>query len=170
MKLADHCRLCEHQVVELWKGTFCGLTNDKPNFLQRCQSAFFDEKAIAYIKEINIEYETLRKEKWTMYLYLVVFTSISLLVMYMGFSLSAYIYEYEIIEELPFIIIGAGFSSIYIPIATIVKYRNELKIATEKKAALDQVLSAYELTYEIEFDFKRFGTTATLKLYDAVKA
>ena len=44
MNVKRHCDLCEHQVLNLKKGTTCGLTNKKPNFNKTCLKIKFDKK------------------------------------------------------------------------------------------------------------------------------
>ena len=68
MKRAGHCRLCNHQEVELKKGTICGLTNEKPDFQNTCPSINFSDHLEAKIKEVNTIYENIRRRTTLTYI------------------------------------------------------------------------------------------------------
>ena len=63
MKKIDHCQLCEHQKIDFMTGSYCAITNSKPEFVNTCINANFDSKLALVIEDVNIEYEIIRKQK-----------------------------------------------------------------------------------------------------------
>lgn len=52
MKKTDHCLLCDHHQKDLYRGVFCGLTKEKPQFDRTCISSKFDHLLIQELKEL----------------------------------------------------------------------------------------------------------------------
>ena len=153
MKRAAHCRLCNHQEVELKKGTICGLTNEKPDFPNTCPSINFSDRLEAKIKEVNTIYENIRRRTTLTYIYTALILTISLSVMVGGWYLGKYVYATGALSTVPIIVIGIGFLLFPAAFGPLNFHRRDLKMAREGKEKLDKILSLYNMKYKIDITF-----------------
>ena len=147
---AKHCRLCQHQVIDEVTGTLCGLTQAKPNFAERCPTIEFGEKQKEVIKEVNIEYELVKRTKSISLGNLFFFLAISLAFMIAGYLIGTYVYESGVISTVPLIIMGVGFLVLPLAFGPMNKYRQHMGVARKKKKELDDLLAQYNTKYNIE--------------------
>lgn len=160
--IAKHCKLCDHQEIDFKTGTYCGLTNRKPEFYGKCVNAKLNSKLELEISEINIEYEGVLKTKWRSYIYSITFLIIGTLLIIAGCYIGLFLfknwnYGHYPDKELVYASIGLTLGSILFvfPIATkyLSNYINSFKLAKIKKENLDKTLSLYGITYNIDITF-----------------
>ncbi|MBV7270540.1 hypothetical protein [Winogradskyella luteola] len=161
MDIRKHCQLCNHQIVDFKTGTICGITERKPDFVNKCVNAKFDEKLESKIEAVNVEYENIIKTKWLIYANFVVFLFIAVAVILAGYFLAQYLLKFRVIAAAPFIISLIGLLFV-MPLATgpLNTFRNDLKLAKAKKENVDKVLELYGVKYTIDISFgkKYHGT------------
>ncbi|GAB4156951.1 MAG: hypothetical protein Tsb0033_08210 [Winogradskyella sp.] len=161
MELTKHCQLCDHQKVDFKTGSICGLTNRKPEFLNKCVNAKLESKLQSKIETTNIEYQRVLQSKWLVYTNFIVFLLISIAVILAGYFLAQYLLKFRVIGAAPFIISLVGLLFV-LPLATgpLNTYRNDLKLAKARKDDIDSALNFYGIKYDIDISFgkKYHGT------------
>jgi hypothetical protein len=156
---AKHCYLCENKDFNVLTGMKCGLTQSVPEFNVKCSSIKFD---IAYenkIKEVNIELDKVRRSKIPSYTNFYFFLGLSLVIILTGFLLGKYILDFGVISTVPLLIMGVGVGVLPLASGPINKYRNAIKIASNRKEELDEILRLYGISYTAEI-------TVTKDLHD----
>ncbi len=153
MDLARHCALCDYQVVDLKDGTTCRLTNKKPVFDRTCPKIELNEKFEQKIKKINIEFENVKRTKTDTYGHVLIYTVISLAVIFAGYYLGKYAWDGGVISTAPLIVIAVGLVVLVFAFGPLNKFRNDFSITKGNKDKLDEVLDLYNINYEIELKY-----------------
>ncbi len=165
MDIRKHCQLCNHQIVDFKTGTICGITERKPDFVNKCVNAKFDEKLESKIEAVNIDYESILKTKWLVYTNFIVFLLVAIAVILAGYFLAQYLLKFRVVAAAPFIISLTGLLFVLpLAIGPLNTFRNDLKIAKAKKEHVDKVLDLYGIKYNINISFgkKYHGTQDVL--------
>ncbi|MUU77725.1 hypothetical protein [Winogradskyella endarachnes] len=151
MNITKHCQLCDHQVVDFKTGTLCGLTNRKPDFINKCVKAKLDSKLRPKIEATNVEYKGILKTQTLVYINFVVFLIIGLAVILAGYFLAQYLLKFRVIGTVPFIISAVGLMGVLpLAIGPLNQFRNDLKLAKAKKDDVDNFLKIYNIKYDID--------------------
>lgn len=153
MDLSRHCALCDHQQKSLSAGTTCGLTNRKPEFNKSCFKIELNQKFEDQLKDVNIRYRKLQKERFLTYTYFAVFIIIGIAVIAGGYFIGKYAYDNRVISTVPLIIMAVGLGPLGLATGTLSKHVQNLKLAKHKKVRLDEVLDCYGITYTLAIDF-----------------
>lgn len=153
MDLARHCTLCDNQLVNIKDGTTCGLTNKKPEFNKTCIKIELNDKFEQRVKKVNIELENVNKMKTDTYGHVVIFTLISIAVVFGGYYIGKYAFESGVISTVPLVIMAIGLGILVFAIGPLNKYRNELAIVKSNKEKLDEVLKLYKIDYDIDLAY-----------------
>jgi len=147
------CNLCDNQKVSLKEGTICTLTDRKPEFNKTCTKIELNDKFENKLKEVNIRYQKVKRSKAVTYIYFIVFLAIALAVMIGGFLFGKYVFESGVISAIPIIIMSIGLAPLGMAFGALNNHHNELKIATNQKNMLDEVLDLYRIEYDIDIKF-----------------
>ena len=150
---AEHCRLCQHQEVDLTTGTTCGLTNKKPDFHESCPTINFSEKLEHKIKETNSRYQNIRRKSSLTYIYSLIILAISFAIVIGGWYFGKYVYDAGVLSALPVLIIGVGCLLFPAAFGPLNYHRRDLKMAKIEKDKIDKILSLYNINYSIEIQF-----------------
>ncbi len=153
MNLVKHCELCDNQIIRLKDGTTCKLTGKKPAFNKTCLKIKLNDKFEQKVKEINIEYEQIKKTKASAYIHFSVLLIISVAVIFGGYYIGKYALDSGVISTTPLIIMGAGLSILPVAFGSLNTYRSKIFIAKQKKEKLDNLLSLYNINYTIYVKF-----------------
>jgi len=152
MIIAEHCKLCDHKVIDFNTGVLCSLTNKKPDFTHKCNVIILEENYKSQIKEINVEYEALLKTRVDVYGLFIIYIIIALFFFVGGYLLGAYIFESGVISTVPFLIMGVGIFPLGKAFGPLNYYFQSLKIAKMKKSRVDQLGLLYGFNYEIDIE------------------
>jgi hypothetical protein len=165
MDITKHCQLCDHLILDFKTGTICGISKKRPNFNNTCVNAKLDSKLKSKIEDINLEYQYILKRKQKVYINFVVYTILSIIVIFISCYFGNYIFEqskYEWIRfrygrsalEIPVYFFFTGVLFV-LPRATrpLIKFLNELRLAKARKQDLDHILKLYNINYSIEISF-----------------
>lgn len=164
MEVTKHCKLCDHQKIDFKTGTYCGLTNRKPEFYRKCLNAKFNSKLEYEINTINIEYETVLRTKWRAYIYFITFILIGTISIIAGCYIGLVLFEnwnyghkFDRYLRSASVILILGSILFIFPIATnyLSHYLNNFKLAKAKKENLDKVLSLYGIKYDTDINFPK---------------
>ncbi|WP_412560242.1 hypothetical protein [Winogradskyella sp. MIT101101] len=161
MDIRKHCQLCDHQLVDFKTGTICGITNRKPEFVNKCVNAKFDEKLESKIKMANVEYQSVLRTKCLVYANFIIFLVVALAVILGGYFLAQYLLKFAAIGAAPIIISLIGLLFVLpLAIGPLNTYLNDLKLAKVNKEAVDRVVDLYGIKYDIDIRFgkKYHGT------------
>ncbi|MFC0605261.1 hypothetical protein [Winogradskyella pulchriflava] len=162
MDVTKHCKLCDYQKIDFKTGTYCGLTNRKPEFHGKCVNAKFDNKLEYEINSINVEYENILKTKWRAYIYFITFLIIGTISIiagcYIGWILFEnwnYGHKFDRYTGSAAVMLILGSILFIFPIATnyLSHYLNNFKLIKVKKENLDTILSLYGIKYDIDINF-----------------
>ena len=82
LKNLDHCQFCDHQKKDLQKGTYCGLTNEKPVFIKICNEISLNELLLKEIETINSKHYTILNRKAEVIARLLFFPLIGVIILY----------------------------------------------------------------------------------------
>lgn len=147
MNQTNHCQLCELQQYDIHTGTRCDLTNDRPDFKDKCPDIVFKDKYQAKIKEINIEYELVKRTKATSISNFIVFLILSIATIAAGFLIGKYGLDKGVISTVPLIIMGVGVSILPLASGPLNTYRWGMKIARKKKKELGALIDVQHTIY-----------------------
>jgi len=150
MNLTQHCKLCDHKIIDFKTGTLCGLTHKKPDFQHKCGVIKLDDEFKKEIEKVNIEYEAVLKTKTDTMGHLVIYSIIALTLFIGGFLLGKYIFDNGVISTVPLVIMGLGLGPLAMAFGPLNKYNTNLKIAKKKKIDLDTLCKMYGYEYDIE--------------------
>ncbi|MDN3594034.1 hypothetical protein [Zunongwangia endophytica] len=162
-----HCDLCEHQDVSLRKGNICGLTGNKPNFKNTCNTIEFGEKRKQKVIDTNAKLQKILKNKWWVYSYFILFNIFAIVLFYLDYLFLNYLKHFFlmayavpiIISAIAIVLLGMGWGALN-------NYRNNLNIAKANKSEVDAALSAYDINYDLKLDFlKSFHGVPKVKSY-----
>ncbi|EDP69456.1 hypothetical protein FBALC1_05173 [Flavobacteriales bacterium ALC-1] len=164
ISITKHCQLCDHQEVDFKTGTYCRITNKKPEFYRKCVNAKLDSKLEFEINTINIEYEGILKIKWRTYINCIAFYILGTLLIIAGCYVGLFLFKnwnyghnYDRYLGYAAVILILGSILFIFPIATkyLSYYINNYKLTKTKKENLDKVLSLYNIKYDIDITFPK---------------
>lgn len=153
MLRSKHCEICENQIVDKRTGIKCGITEEKPQFEKKCEKITFDKKYEKKILEVNIDFEKNNRRKAKIYGKIFGLLSGGISIMLLGLFLGLFALEGGVISTLPLIIIGVGFLVIPKGLQLLVAFKQEMSVAKGKKIELDNLLSMYNIKYDLELKF-----------------
>ncbi|WP_338378713.1 hypothetical protein [uncultured Flavobacterium sp.] len=161
--LTKHCELCLNHSINFQKGTFCILTNEKPNFDKKCSKIKFGKNLKEKITEVNVEYKKINNEKILVYIYFIIF-----IILAIGVFLSTYFF-YEYISGILKSYISKSLVLFAIAIITFLsigivllgyafgmlnKHLFDKKANLKVKSELDSIIDLYDMIYEIDIKIK----------------
>lgn len=148
----DHCKICENKIIDFSKGTLCSLTNEGPDFSNKCHKIVLKNEFEKQIAEINIEHDSVLKSKTNQIGSGVFNLILSLLIFFLGVIFTNFIFEKGYISTFSLIILVIASIPFVKGIGIINSYFNDLKIAKKKKERLDKVASIYGYDYKININ------------------
>ncbi len=149
MELTQHCKLCDHKIIDYMTGTLCGLTNKKPDFQNKCGVIKLESEFEEQIKKTNIEYEAVLKTKTDTIGHITMYSIIAVALFIAGFLLGKFIFDKGVISTVPLIVMGLGLGPLGIAFGPLNKYMTNLKLAKKKKQDLDILCKMYGYHYDI---------------------
>ena len=155
MDLAKHCRICENQVLDLQTGTYCGLTQKKPDFEYTCPSIKFAQKLEERIQILHTEFELVKKTKFNSYGNFVFFIVLAISVMIGGYLLGVYAFEAGVISTVPLIVMGVGVMILPFAFGPLNNYRQKMGVAQQRINELKKLMEMYNVKYDIEVKVKK---------------
>jgi len=151
--LTQHCSICNHQLIDYQIGTVCGITKQKPNFNNRCLDIDFSVKVEEKIKDVNMEYEAIKRSSKVIYAYSIVYGIIALIIICGSYYLGSYVFNKGRVFAIPFVLGAAGIAVLQVSISTYRNHKNELSIRKKRKDKLDNIIDRYDMEYQIELKF-----------------
>ena len=148
-----HCDLCDHQEKSLSRGSICTLTGYKPAFSNTCSKISLGTRFEDKLKEVNINYIRLQKDRVITYTYFIVFILIGIVVVAGGYLFGKYLLDQGWISTVPLTIMAVGLAPLGLAIGTLNKHLENRKAAKLKKDRVDAVLEKYRITYDITVQF-----------------
>jgi hypothetical protein len=155
MEKTQHCVVCEHKKVDFTTGSYCGITDKKPKFLEKCRDIKLGEILEQRLSEVNVDLEKIKNKKAGVLTNVITFTSLSAGVFIAGILLWQFIWDSGYIATLPIIVMGTGFIGIPKYLGPLFKFKNELGAAQSKKDDLDKLLDLYGVTYKLDIELKK---------------
>ncbi len=153
MLRSKHCEICENQIIDKRTGTKCGITEEKPQFKNKCDKISLDKKYETKILDTNIEFETIKRNKTKTYGKAFGLLSIGITIILVGLFLGFFAFEGGVISTVPLIIIGVGFLTIPKALQPFVTFKHSIAVAKDKKTELDNLLSMYNVKYDLKLNF-----------------
>ncbi|MFD2564768.1 hypothetical protein [Aquimarina rubra] len=150
MDNTQHCLLCDHRTQSLQSGIVCGITNQKPDFIQKCGLIKLEGQLKHRIEEVNINYKKVLQKKPDTIFHFCLFTIIGLIVLAFGFFLGFYIVKGGGLSVGPIIIIALGLGILGYAAAPLNYYRRETNNVKLLKKRTDILVDLYGLQYEID--------------------
>ncbi|NMM48147.1 hypothetical protein [Marinigracilibium pacificum] len=155
MNLSKHCQLCENRQYDINTGTKCKLTDQEPSFQKKCPEIKFDEKLDNTIKEINTEYELVKRSKSLSIGNFIFFLVVSIAFIGTGIYLGVYIFDKGVLSTVPIIVIAVGIGVLPLASGPLNKYIQGIKVAEKKREELNEVLDLYNIKYNINVIIKK---------------
>ena len=165
--LTKHCELCLNHSINFQKGTFCILTNEKPNFDKKCSKIKFGKNLKDKITEVNVEYKKINDEKILVYIYFTVFLLLAITVFLSTYFFSEYIsHRLKSFIGRPggrptglfigsiVIFISIGIALLSYAFGMLNKHLFDKKANLKNKNELDSILNLYDMIYEIDIKIK----------------
>nr|WP_321236864.1 hypothetical protein [uncultured Psychroserpens sp.] len=150
MDLTQHCKICDHKIIDFKTGTLCGLTNKKPDFQHKCGVIKLEVEFEKNIENVNIEYEAVLKTKTDTIGHIIMYSMLAFVLILGGFLLGKFILEKGVISTIPIVIMTIGLAALGFAFAPLNAYNTNLKIAKKRKDALDTVSKMYGYDYDID--------------------
>ena len=150
--ITEHCLICDNSKVDFKLGVMCNLTGKKPDFSQKCGVIKLINEFESKIKEVNIEYEAVKKTKTDVYGLLVFYGLITIAFFIGGYLIGKYALESAVISTAPLIIMAVGLVPLGMAIGPFNHYRTHLDIAKKKKNNLDTIAKMYGYNYDIDIE------------------
>ncbi|WP_460219506.1 hypothetical protein [Psychroserpens sp. MEBiC05023] len=155
MELTQHCKICDHKIVDFKTGTLCGLTNKKPEFQHKCGVIKLDTEFKNEIEDVNIKYESVLKTKTDTVGHVIMYSILAVVIILGGFLLGKFILEKGVISTIPIIIMTIGLAALGFAFAPLNLYRTNLNIAKKRKHVVDDLCKMYGHTYDIDITHKK---------------
>jgi len=168
IKKTDHCEFCDYHKKELQKGTYCGLTNEKPVFIKICNEISLNELLLKKIETINSKHYKLLNRKAQVIARLLFFPLIGVIILYGDYwSFKNYYYP-NFLENLDYgskaiaggfgvatILFIVGLTFIGKGVGPLLNYLNNKKYTKREKEKLDTICKLNEIMYVIDYHKKR---------------
>ncbi len=167
INLTSHCELCLNHSVSFKKGTFCILTNEKPNFEKKCNKIKFGKNLKDKITEVNVEHKKINDEKILVYIYFTVFLLLAIAVFLLTYFFSEYISDrlksfFAKAQGRPTglfigsiaIFISIGVALLSYAFGMLNKHLFDKKANLKNKNELDSIIDLYDMSYEIDVNIK----------------
>jgi hypothetical protein len=145
-----HCLLCEHKKVNFTSGVYCGISGNKPKFIEKCSSKEFDEIMEQKIIELNSNFKLIENKKSGIYLHLYTFLTISLIILITDFFLTLFLWETGWVTSLSITVGVIGLGMIPYAINPLKKFKYQLKTSQNSILELNSILNIYNIQYEIK--------------------
>ena len=145
----SHCLICENKKMDFKIGVICGITNEKPKFLEKCSSKVFGETMQQKIVELDSNLRIIENMKTATMLHFYTFLVISAIVLISTYFITIWLWEKGWMSTITITIGAIGLGLIPLAVAPLNKYKRRIKIAKEDKVNLDTVLKIYNIEYEI---------------------
>ena len=146
----DHCLVCENSKKDFKTGTYCGITNEKPKFINKCSSKIFGKTLEQKIKDVNKAIKLVEITKGKTTLHVITYLSFSIMILIADYIITNYIWKLGWMSSVTLTIGAVGLGMIPMAIAPLNKYNRTIKLAREDKIKLDELLSVYNMSYDIE--------------------
>lgn len=154
----QHCNYCTHQEKNVFKGTLCGLTHEKPNFNKTCPKIQWSTLLSKKITAVHTLNASLEKDQLYTYVKTIL---LIVLAMSMGLALSAYVQTEEFIRltsegfavksykiyAIPVSLVAAMIILVLYAVKSFVNYLKAKKEANQKKQQLDTLLQLYGISF-----------------------
>lgn len=159
MDNSEHCKICDHKVMDIITGITCSKTKNAPDFKRKCDIISLKEEMEARILEVNVKLELVLLTKVDTVFHVSFFSLLSLTLIFVGcYFVDAYALEmYKSLDKRDtynlvaiFVVLFAGFLVLPIAIGPFNNYRRKLSIAKVNKMRLDKVLKLYGWSYKLK--------------------
>lgn len=151
MNIKSHCGICDHRIYDFNTGAICGLTNEAPDFVRKCNYIKPEKKLEEKIVEVHTKLKLVTKTKTDTISHFIFFTLLNIALVTVYYFLATYDNYEGYVPGLRFVIIGS-LCLLAIAIGPINKYRRDYKIAKNDKQRLDELLKIYKLDYEVSIN------------------
>ena len=154
MQQTRHCALCENEVKSLETGVTCKLNGEKPDFNKFCLNILLDKKFKSKLENTNLKLERINKTKSKVYItfYVLILMGFLLIVANKAYGNLLHSHRYYWIYRVS--AIAAGVTVLSNAYFRLNRFRDKLKIAKSEKEKIDSVLKVYNISYDIDFDYK----------------
>jgi hypothetical protein len=130
-------------------GVICGITNEKPKFLEKCSSKVFEETMRQKIIELDSNLKLIENMKPATMLHLYTFLGFSVTALISTYFLTIWLWEKGWMSTISITVGAIGLGLIPLAVAPLNKYKRRISIAKENKDKLNTVLKLYNIEYEI---------------------
>ncbi|PCI97271.1 MAG: hypothetical protein COB15_08085 [Flavobacteriales bacterium] len=136
--------------MDFTTGVYCGVTEKKPTFAEKCTIKEFGEGLEQKIVELDSNLKLIENRKSGIYLHLYTFLGIALIVLIADYLFTIALWETGWMTTITLIIGATGLGLIPYAVTPLNKFKNQLKIANKSVLELDFILELYNIQYEIE--------------------
>ena len=133
-------------------GVYCSLTNEKPNFLNKCSSKDFGKTLEKEIAKVNTKLKLVENTKKEAMLHLYIYLTFSVITLAGAYFFTTFMWDLGWISSISYTIGAIGLGLIPYAISPLNKYKTEIKLASIAIFKLDEVLKLYNYSYD--FDIK----------------
>jgi|GEM_PF-658900 len=152
MDKTKHCDICDNALRSMEQGLICGITNQKPQFINKCDKIGFGESLLKKIELVGFELKLTERKKWLTFFNFIFFLLVSFGFWIGGYILWSMAFGEGVLATLPFIIMFLGFMILPMATGPIRKYYFDKKSNKKKKDNLNALLDKYGLSYNSEID------------------
>lgn len=157
----EHCNICEHNTLSSEGGFMCGVTQERPDFEGTCDKVKFGETLKGHIEHYHAQYEISKRGRIWIYIQSFMIFSAGIGASIYGEYLWSIIYGTTLlvrgrpdltlgISAAPIIVLLIGLTVVLVSLRLLIKSLKDQSEALNSKKKLDQLLSLYGVTYEID--------------------
>lgn len=148
----QHCELCDHSRKDLVRGVFCGLANEKPQFVDTCADVEHGDALKQKIIEKETNHRYLNFEKSAVWRGVIQYAIIGAFFLIGGIVFLIKLWDYGYVATLPFAIIGIGMFLLPKAIAGWRHHNYLISKARQDLETLKKVLELYHVEYQIQME------------------
>ncbi|MGB3182100.1 MAG: hypothetical protein WBB45_11970 [Cyclobacteriaceae bacterium] len=140
-----HCNFCSNKKLDTYKGSYCGITGEKPNFSTTCQKISFRDDLEETIKA----YYRVEDEKTPALIHLFMYLAFSIAAAYGAYFVTNLFWEYGWVSGITLVLAPIPLVLLRMAVTPIFTYRKERNIAVKNLRELDAVLALYGIHYTV---------------------
>ncbi len=155
IKNTSHCLICENSKRDKMSGIYCGVTNEKPKFLNKCPIIKFGDLIEKKITEVNTAIKLVEITKKRTVFDSIIYFSFSCLTLIFSWGYTAKMHEIGVESSITWYTLTIGIALFIISFKKIYGYKKNLKLTQNNKVELDNLLKIYHYSYDIDISIKK---------------
>lgn len=152
IKNTEHCVLCEHKKQDFTTGAYCGLTNEKPTFTNKCESKEFGDTLKKKIIEVNTKLKLIEKSTSKVFFHTGVYLFFGIVTLFFSWFYYFYMLKVGYTSTITWLAFYAGLGMFAFAFRPYYLKSRSTRLALGSKTRLDSILKIYNYSYDIAIE------------------